>query len=200
MIKKFVLVAISIFLIGCKKNVNETQLEAASTKNDSLTKTYSQTVYLTDIARKEIKEWSQYEEFENIISQYYNTTPSKAMLLSKDLSDIIVKIKDSIKIDKIKRPDVIARFNILNNEALRLNDMSKINTITTEETIEKIENIVYAYESIISKINQVYLLNANEESVDVKFSVPKVLNDTVLKIVKPTETELQKLKTNKQQQ
>ncbi len=200
MIKKFVLVAISIFLIGCKKNVNETQLEAASTKNDSLTKTYSQTVYLTDIARKEIKEWSQYEEFENIISQYYNTTPSKAMLLSKDLSDIIVKIKDSIKIDKINRPDVIARFNILNNEALRLNDMSTINTITAEETIEKIENIVYAYESIISKINQVYLLNANEESVDVKFSVPKVLNDTVLKIVKPTETELQKLKTNKQQQ
>jgi len=200
MIKKFVLVAISIFLIGCKKNVNETQLEAASTKNDSLTKTYSQSVYLTDIARKEIKEWSQYEEFENIISQYYNTTPSKAMLLSKDLSDIIVRIKDSIKIDKINRPDVTARFNILNNEALRLNDMSTINTITTEETIEKIENIVYAYESIISKINQVYLLNANEESVDVKFSVPKVLNDTVLQIVKPTETELQKLKTNKQQQ
>ncbi len=200
MIKQFILIAISIFLIGCKKNVNETQLEAASTKNDSLAKTYTQSVFLTDIARNEIREWNQYEEFENIISQYYQTTPAKAMLLSKDLSDIIVRIKDSIKIDKINRPDVIARFNILNNEALRLNDMGTISTITAEETIEKIENIVYAYESIISKINQVYLLNANEESVDVKFSAPKVLNDSVLKKEKPSEAELQKLKINKQKQ
>lgn len=200
MIKQLILIAISILLIGCKKSVNETQIETNISKNDSLTKTFTQSVYLTDLARNDIKNWNHYEEFEKIISQFYQTTPSKATLLSKDLSEIIIRIKDSIKIEKLNRSDVIARFNILNNEALRLNDMGSISTITTEETIEKIENIVYAYESIISKINQVYLLNANEESVDVRFSAPKVLNDSLLKVKMPSEEGLSKLKINKQKQ
>lgn len=200
MIKQLILIAISILLIGCKKSVNETQIDANTSKNDSLTKTFTQSVYLTDLARNDIKNWNHYEEFEKIISQFYQTTPSKATLLSKDLSEIIIRIKDSIKIEKLNRSDVIARFNILNNEALRLNDMGSISTITTEETIEKIENIVYAYESIISKINQVYLLNANEESVDVRFSAPKVLNDSLLKVKMPSEEGLSKLKINKQKQ
>lgn len=200
MIKQLILIVISILLIGCKKSVNETQIETNISKNDSLTKTFTQSVYLTDLARNDIKNWNHYEEFEKIISQFYQTTPSKATLLSKDLSEIIIRIKDSIKIEKLNRSDVIARFNILNNEALRLNDMGSISTITTEETIEKIENIVYAYESIISKINQVYLLNANEESVDVRFSAPKVLNDSLLKVKMPSEEGLSKLKINKQKQ
>lgn len=200
MIKQLIFIGISILFLGCRQNANNIPVETKISKNDTLTKIFSQSVFLTDPARKDINEWKHYEEFENIINQFYKTTPSKATLLAKDLSDVLVKIKDSIKIEKLNRPDVIARFNILNNEALRLNDMGTISTITDEETIEKIENIVYAYESIISKINQVYLLNANEESVDVKFQAPKVLNDSLPNIKKPTQTDLNELKKIKQKQ
>lgn len=200
MIKQLIFISMSILFLGCKQNADDIPVETKTSKKDTITKTFSQSVFLSDPARKDIKEWKHYEEFENIISQFYQTTPSKATLLAKDLSDIVIRIKDSIKIEKLNRPDVIARFNILSNEALRLNDMGTISTITDKEVIEKVENIVYAYESIISKVNQVYLLNANEESVDVKFQAPKVLNDSLPNIKKPTQTDLNELKKIKKKQ
>jgi hypothetical protein len=182
------------------KTTNEKVIKKTVISKDTIHKTFNKSVFLNDLASKEMNNWKHFDEFQNAITNFYQTTPEKAKLNAKDLSIIIVKIKDSITIEKLNKPDVIARLNILNNEALRLHDMSTISTITNEEVNAKIENIIYAYESIIAKINQVYILNANEESVDVRFSAPKVLNDSVINTKKPSETELNKLKIIKQRQ
>lgn len=184
MIKRLIFIGITIFLIGCGKTKKENETTSIEQVTETIHKTYTKSAFLNESATKELTVVKHFAEFESKMNLFYKLPPEEAKLNAKELSDLIIKLKDSINIQKIDRPDVKARFNILNNEVLRLYDMSTISTISKEEVVSKIENIIYAYESIILKINQVYLMNENEESVDVQFQAPKVLLDSLPKELK----------------
>lgn len=193
MIKQLIFTGITLLFLSCNKTADATKISPKKDSIQPVSKIHTPSTYLTDNARKELANWKHFDEFEKIMEQFYLSSPSEVKLNAKDLSDIVNKIKDSIAIEKINRPDVKARFNILHNEAVRLVDMSTISSITNEEVNQKIENIIYAYESIIAKINQVFLMNINEENVDVQFQAPKVL-DTIAKEVKKQEKDLKLIK------
>lgn len=179
MFKPLIFTIVILLFFSCKQTTNELE---SNTKNDTtafVSRSYTQSIFLTENARKEMVAQKYFEDFENTMKQFYNSTPDRIQLNAQDLTEVISKIKDSISLSKIDRPDVKARFNILYSEALRLIDMSTIITISNEEVNRKIENIIYAYESILAKINQVYLMDSNEENVDVQFQAPKVLSDTL---------------------
>lgn len=179
MFKPLIFTIVILLFFSCKQTTNELE---SNTKNDTtafVSRSYTQSIFLTENARKEMVAQKYFEDFENTMKQFYNSTPDRIQLNAQDLTEVISKIKDSISLSKIDRPDVKARFNILYSEALRLIDMSTISTISNEEVNRKIENIIYAYESILAKINQVYLMDSNEENVDVQFQAPKVLSDTL---------------------
>lgn len=191
--KTLIFTLIILLFLSCKSATKEvdniTNKDTIAVVQNKLTKS----VFLSEDARKELLGQKYFEEFEKTIEQFYNATPEEIMLNANDLSEICLKLKDSITIFQIDRPDVKARFNILYNESLRLHDMSTISAISNDEVNSKIENIIYAYESIIAKINQVFLMKLNEENVDVQFQAPKVL-DTTAKQVKKTEKDLKLIK------
>jgi hypothetical protein len=195
MIKQLIFIGV-VLLFSCNQKQKTVDNEV---KKDTISvnkKSYTKTVFLSEDARKEIVNLKYFEEFEKTIDRFYNSNSEEIKLNTTDLNEVLVRLKDSITIDKINRPDVKARFNILYNESLRLLDMSSISTIKQDEIDLKIENIIYAYESIIAKINQVYLMNINEKNVDVQFQTPKVLVDS---LPKEAKISLQKMKQiNKQ--
>ncbi|MDP2089810.1 MAG: hypothetical protein Q8J84_10470 [Flavobacteriaceae bacterium] len=194
MIKQLIFIGIILLFYSCNQTPKKPKNIINNDTISVVQKTHIKSIFLSESARKELIELKHFDEFEKTIEQFYNSTPAEAKLNAKDLSDIIIRIKDSITIQKIDRPDVKARFNILHNEALRLLDMSSINSISNDEVNSKIENIIYAYESIIAKINQVYLMNVNEDNVDVQFQAPKVFADTLPKDVKKVEKDLKLIK------
>ncbi len=196
MIKQLIFTGIILLFFSCNKTPVEIKKDSKKDSIHVVSKTYVQSVFLTEIARKELVKLKYFDEFEKNMNVFYHSKPADIKFNAKDLSDIIFKIKDSITVEKINQPDVKARFNILYNETLRLQDMSTINTITDDEVKLKIENIIYAYESIIAKINQVFMMKANEDNVDVRFQAPKVLKDSlpkqeILKTEKPTKIKNQ---------
>ncbi|MDP3352690.1 MAG: hypothetical protein Q8S44_03000 [Flavobacteriaceae bacterium] len=193
MIKQLIFIGV-VLLYSCNQNPKTVDDKVKKDTISVVQKTHTKTIFLSDDARKEILDLKYFEEFEKIMDRFYNSNPEEIKLNSADLNEVLVRLKDSITIDKINRPDVKARFNILYNESLRLLDMSSISTITQDEIENKIENIIYAYESIITKINQVYLMNINEKNVDVQFQTPKVLIDSIPKEVKIPPQKLNKIK------
>jgi hypothetical protein len=190
MIKQLIFIGV-VLLCSCNQKTNTLDNKEKKDTTSVVQKSYTKTVFLSENARKEIVDLKYFDEFEKILDRFYNSNPEEIKLNTTDLNEVLVRLKDSITIEKINRPDVKARFNILYNESLRLLDMSSISTISQEEVDHKIENIIYAYESIITKINQVYLMNANEKNVDVQFQTPKVLIDS---LPKESKIPLKKLK------
>ena len=194
MIKQLIFTTVILLFYSCNQTPKETEKETVQDTISVVKKTYTKSIFLSENARKELVDLKYFDEFEKTIERFYNSTPEKIKLNATDLNEILVRIKDSITIEKINRPDVKARFNILYNESLRLLDMSSINSISNEEINSKIENIIYAYESIIAKINQVYLMNDNEENVNVQFQAPKVLIDSLPTEVKISPKKLKQMK------
>lgn len=180
MIKQLIFIGV-ILLCSCNQKTNSLDNKEKKDTTSVVKKSYTKTVFLSENARKEIVDLKYFDEFEKILDRFYHSNPEEIKLNTTDLNEVLVRLKDSITIEKINRPDVKARFNILYNESLRLLDMSSISTISQDEINHKVENIIDAYESIITKINQVYLMNANEENVDVQFQLPKVLTDSLPK-------------------
>lgn len=194
MIKQLIFITVILLFYSCNRTPKEIEKETVQDTISVVKKTYTKSIFLSENARKELVDLKYFDEFEKTIERFYNSTPEKIKLNATDLNEILVRIKDSITIEKINRPDVKARFNILYNESLRLLDMSSINSISNEEINSKIENIIYAYESIIAKINQVYLMNDNEENVNVQFQAPKVLIDSLPTEVKISPKKLKQIK------
>lgn len=180
MIKQLIFIGV-ILLCSCNQKTNSLDNKEKKDTTSVVKKSYTKTVFLSENARKEIVDLKYFDEFEKILDRFYHSNPEEIKLNTTDLNEVLVRLKDSITIEKINRPDVKARFNILYNESLRLLDMSSISTISQVEINHKVKNIIDAYESIITKINQVYLMNANEENVDVQFQLPKVLTDSLPK-------------------
>lgn len=194
MFKPLIVTGIICLLYSCNKPANTIITVSEKDSIAETKKSHIQSVYLTEHAQQELRNLKYFDDFQQQIKQFYTASSEEAKLNAQDLSVIVSKIKDSISIEKINRPDVKARFNVLHNEALRLVDMNTISSIKSEEVHQKIENILYAYESILAKINQIYLMSTNEKNIDVQFQAPKVLIDTVPKEVKALPKKLKEIK------
>lgn len=65
-------------------------------------------------------------------------------------------MKDSIRPEELINLPFRTRINVLDNEALRLKDMTFIPAITANEVTAQVEKIIAAFSATNSKINTVY--------------------------------------------
>jgi len=148
-----------ISINSCKKN------EFSNTKEDTLALDTIKIEDQKDIrsigetllpeSKKKIKNWTEYQQLDEFLTSFYSISPSEALNLSKELSTITQQLKDSVKIDRFKQPDIQIRINVLNNNVLRLNDMASIPAINPKEVNEEIRKILEAFSALNSKINNI---------------------------------------------
>jgi len=168
----FIIVIFSIN--ACKKN------EFANTKNDTValdtTKIEDQKNIrsigetLLPESKKKTTNWVEYQQLDELLTGFYSISPSEALNLSKELSTITQQLKDSVKIDRFKQPDIQIRINVLNNNVLRLNDMASIPAINPKEVNEEIQKILEAFSALNSKINNI----TNQEKLEAELNTIEV--------------------------
>lgn len=156
-LKLLVLLVYLVPLVSCKNDGNNT-LDQSTVQSDSIVDINKKTIRaigetLTPDARKKVEGWKEYQLLDDFLDNFYSSSPNEALNLSKELATTTKQLRDSLKIDRFKQPDVSIRINVLHNYALRLADMSNIPSIKTEEVQEETQNVLDAFSALNSKIN-----------------------------------------------
>lgn len=170
----FLFVIILVGTVSCTKNKTKTQVIS---KQDSL-KIVNNRIevplgeVLIPSAKKVVENWREYKDVDDFITQFYNITTSEALSNARDLSDLVILMKDSIRINDLKIPSVIARINVLENETLRLADMATISSIKKSEVKDEVTSILTVYSALNSKINTLYNASAIQKALEVDTEKP----------------------------
>ncbi|UMB53386.1 hypothetical protein MKD41_13745 [Lutibacter sp. A64] len=169
------LIIILFFNFSCikTKKVEEVASEAGTLVVDTTDRIINNTSEtLIPEAKQTIKDWKEYQKLDQFMLKYYNVTNFEALNNAKELSELVQQLKDSIRIDKLKTPNVVARFNVLHNETLRLADMATISSITKEEVKEEVKKIIDLFSAVNSKINTIYTAETLQEKLEIDTEEP----------------------------
>lgn len=138
-----------------KKKPVESQNKTEITTQEIKKVTNSIGEVLSPEARTLVNNWKEYKNIENVISEYYSITTKDATFKAHELVKLSQQLKDSIRIEDFKTPDVKTRLNVLYNNAMRLSDMDSIPEIENKEIVNQIINTLHTFSSINSKINNI---------------------------------------------
>lgn len=180
---KYIIPFLLIILLtgfSCNKNKNAQEV---SEKSDSLKLDENRIEIkigetLIPEAKAEMDNWKEYQLVDELLLKYYSITTLEALSNAEELSRLVKMMKDSIKIEKLQKANIIARINVLENETLRLADMATISSISKEEVKEEVSNIVAIYSAMNSKINTIYQSESIQNMLEVDTEVPINIQET----------------------
>ena len=139
---------------GKRTKANERTIDSLVINSKRITNSLGE--MLSPNAKNELATWKEYNDVDEFVLSYYNISVSEALNNAKELSGLVLLMKDSIRVESLKKDDVIARFNVLYNETLRLKDMATISSISDEEVENEVKQILELYAALNSKINTLY--------------------------------------------
>lgn len=158
------------------KNAEEVVISQDSLKvEDRISNQLGETLMPT--AKLDFQQWNEYNNVDEFILKFYSTTSLEALSNAQELADLVKLMKDTIRVKKINELSVIARFNVLHNETLRLADMSTISSIKKEEVKEEVGKILELYSALNSKINTIYKAEEVQNSIEVDTEKPIKLEE-----------------------
>ncbi len=137
---------------------------------------------LIPMAKKALDTWEEYNNVDEFVLKYYNISTMDALTNAQELSDLVKLMRDTIRVEELDQLNVIARFNVLHNETLRLADMANIPSIKDEEVKEEVAKILEVYSAVNSKINTIYKASAIQKSLEVDTEVPIEIEEKPKKI------------------
>lgn len=139
---------------GKRTQANENTIDSLVINSKRITNSLGE--MLSPEAKEELSTWKEYNDVDEFVITYYNISVTEALNNADELTGLVKLMKDSIRIESLKKDDVIARFNVLHNETLRLADMATITSISDEEVIKEVTQILELYSAVNSKINTIY--------------------------------------------
>lgn len=163
MIKQFIYILFITCVLGACKSEVKRKAQEALVEDIQEIMTNSIDGQLSAMAKDSLSSWTGFQNVASGIERYTSVTKSQALENAKELSLLIKNISDSIKVDRLERPDIRIRFNVLYNHSLRLNDMSTIPTVSDEEVSQEIEKMLLAFSSINEKINLIFKIAEYEK-------------------------------------
>ena len=128
-------------------------------------------------AKLNLNDWKEYASLDEFMAQYYSISVSDALSNAEELSVLVGQMKDSIRIENLVKSNLMARFNVLHSETLRLADMSNISSISDNEVKEEVLNILEVYSAVKAKINTIYEAEDIQNSLEVDTEVPVEVKD-----------------------
>lgn len=166
----FLILLISFSCNSKKADDNQSVIDSLVVNSNRITNTISET--LIPAAKKDLENWQEYSDVDELLISYYNISVSEALSKSAELARLVELMKDSIRVETVNKLNVIARFNVLHNETLRLADMATIPSITDEEVDEEVEQIISVFESVNAKINTIYKAIDLQNSLEIDTETP----------------------------
>lgn len=166
MCKYFLFISLTFFcFLSCKKDKEAVAIEIKkSDKNISVKHKISSKVNTASLKR--IESWKEYTAFEIFIKRFEKISPDEAFDNVKELKELTIALEDSLTIKSFKKSSFKSRLHVLENEVLRLNDMSNISAITSKEVNLQIDKIFLVFSSLNDKINTVFDQEKHEEEIN----------------------------------
>ena len=166
-IMKFRIIIICLSLVGCTKTTNpEQKVGTALVQDDEqFTITHSIAEVLDPKAKSMVASWDEYQKVEELVSEFYNISPDQALQKSRELAEATQALRDSVRVDRFLQPDLQMRLNVINNIALRINDMSSISQIEPQEISDEVGNLMQLFSSINRRLNNITRQQALEEEL-----------------------------------
>lgn len=150
---------------------------------------------LTPKSKIFMQDWEEYQRFSKFLNENKIYTPEESLLNAEELAKLAQELKDSIRIEELQTPSIKIRLNIIHNEALRIEDISKISIITEEEIHKEYIKIYEAFSALNSKINN--NLNQKELNEQLKDFIDKIVTNDSLKSKNIIKKRPLKLPANK---
>lgn len=179
---------------GEKKQMTSDKIDSIQNSEEKIQRKID--ITLSKASREAVKDWHEFEEVDDFILNYYNISVSDALTLSSELNDLVVLMRDSVRVDQLKIDPIKARLNVLQNETMRLKDMSTINSITAEEVSQEVFSILEVYDSFLSRINTIYKVEELQKALEFDTEKPvEVLDDSREKVnLPPRRTSVSSIK------
>lgn len=122
-------------------------------------------IKLNKEAQNYFKEWKDYSDFNEFFNQFIKTTQSDALNNAKELNTLATRLRDSLNIKVLNIPAFKARLNVLQNETMRLEDMTTINNLKTKAIEAQLNKILNAFNATNAKLNNLILQKQVEKDL-----------------------------------
>lgn len=161
---------ILIIFFSCKDKNEQTLLKDDVQPLLSIVKEYPSVKQISPIFRKDVENWEELNAIANFLDRFKKGSANEVLSNALELKGLIKSLKDSVKPNLFDDAAFKTRINILNNETLRLADMTSISAITAEEVHLQTEKIINAFSAINAKINTVLSKKRFEDEIGVSIS------------------------------
>jgi len=161
-----------------RTQANESTIDSLSLNSKRITNALGEV--LIPAAKEKLSVWKEYNDVDEFIITYYNISISEALNNSKELEGLVKFMKDSIRVENLEKASVKARFNVLHNETLRLVDMASIPSITDDEVIKEVTQILEIYSAVNTKINTIYKAKDLQNSLEIDTEIPVEIEEVKL--------------------
>lgn len=173
-----------LLILSCEKATQQEKVIPKKPEMSIISK-HKRRFPLKQLSAKKVKDWKEYNELNNFLERFENTSPNEALSNALELKKITKRLKDSIRITDFKTAAFKARINVLENETLRLADMTYIPAITAKEINAQIDKIFLVFGSVNAKINTIF----NKKRLDKDFNLENFLKLDSSEIKKPREED-----------
>ncbi len=185
------IVLIALFLVACKQEANQVAEEVSIVEDQDII-INSIGVQLSPKVKESTSDWDTFNMLTEMVERYTSITKSQALTSAKEISNMTKDIIDMVQIDLLDRPDMMIRFNVLYNQALRLDDMATIPSISDDEVRAEVLKLLEAFSSVNDKMNSIYKIDDVEkrfanDSGNVEIKPIKSRNDIRLRAMKKYE-------------
>lgn len=166
---KYLVFLFLLMICACSQKKNTTVEQSINNKPtlDAKILQHKPSLKINTYAQKKIENWKEYKELNVFLKRFESTSPNDALGNAIELKSLTKQLKDSINIKELETPAFKSRVNVLENEVLRLADMTKIPAITTNEVNVQVGKILSIFGSLNAKINAIYLQQKIDSDLDV---------------------------------
>lgn len=159
-----------VSLFSCDKKKQNTNPEQDTKPLLSVVKEYKAAEKVNATFLKDVEDWQELKAVDDFLARFKKASPNEVLSNALELKTLVKSLKDSIKPTLFNVPSFKTRINILNNETLRLADMTFIPAIKAVEINEQTEKILSAFSAVNSKVNTILTKKRFEEAIDVDVS------------------------------
>ena len=181
---------LAFFLISCDDTSQNNIEQKVSKPLLSISKKNAEIVAVKSIYKNETENWEELNSLNSFMSRFSKISPNEALSNALELKGLVESLRDSVTPNVFDIPSFKTRINILNNEVLRLVDLTYISAITAEEVNEQVDKTLASFSTVNSKINTILSQKQFEDDIDIDISfigidttkIDNVSKKTILKL------------------
>jgi hypothetical protein len=156
-----------IIFFSCVKKKEEMQQKQEIKPLLSVVKNYNVAEKINPLFLQDTEGWQELKAVDNFLLRFKKVSPNEILSNALELKGLVQALKENIKPPLFENASFNTRINILQNETLRLADMTFIPAIKATEVTAQANKIINAYSAINSKINSILLKKGFEDDIDI---------------------------------